>query len=127
MNKNKSDDPKIKLMREMSKVDFPHIDELTTNICNYIKSKSSKMKILEEDVRFCCKVYATNTSNFEIELAYLCSKINHSCIPNVSVFTNSDGLTYYYAIKDVNEGDQLFRCYNPQLAVKEERNTYLKK
>lgn len=81
-------------MKEMSLVDFPKIDDLTTNICNYIRSKSSKMKILEADVKFCCKVYATNTSNFEIELSYLCSKINHSCTPNVSVFTNSDGYTY---------------------------------
>jgi len=43
-------------MNEMSKNDFPKIDELSSNICNYIKSKSSAMKVTEEDVKFCCKV-----------------------------------------------------------------------
>jgi len=43
-------------MKEMSKNDFPKVDELSSNICNYIKSKSSAMKIAEEDVKFCCKV-----------------------------------------------------------------------
>jgi len=55
----------------MKRVKFPNLDELASNILGYIKSKTSRMDINKDDIKFCCSVYSTNTTHIEsgIELS----------------------------------------------------------
>lgn len=57
----------------------------------------------------------------------LCSRFNHSCIPNARSPTARADVTELYATKDIEAGEEIYFCYHPDLKsnTRPERQAYL--
>ena len=56
----------------------------------------------------------------------LCSRLNSSCVPNVNNHYNEAmGALCIYALRDIEEGEELCVCYNSVFGCREERQRSL--